>query len=102
MKDRWTARRWSARCADPGGSACWRDRRRRYSRRRCSQEIISRLHSRIGLEPAEAVGGFSAPIVSAADKAVIAEPVELGEQERIVQLLAVGLIARGDAGDLDV
>ena len=30
------ARRWSAPCAGRCGSACWRDRRRRCSRRRCS------------------------------------------------------------------
>ena len=36
-RDRRRARRWSAWCAGQRGSACWRDRRRRYSRRRCSR-----------------------------------------------------------------
>src|SRR5207244_1668950 len=80
--------------------------RRRWNRRRCSQEKhawpASLPCSGIGFEPAEAVDGLAARIVFAADKAVIAEPVEFGEQKWIVQLLAVGLIARGNAGDLDV
>ena len=46
--------------------------------------------------------GLAARIVFAADEAGIAEPVQLGEQERIVQFLAVRLVARGNAGDLDV
>ena len=44
----------------------------------------------------------AARIVFAADEAVIAKPVQLLEQERIVQFLAVGLVARRDAGDLDM
>ncbi len=45
---------------------------------------------------------LAARVVFAADEAAIAEPVELGEQERIIQFLAVGLVARGNAGDLDM
>src|SRR3954453_11002261 len=105
-RDRPPARRWSARCAGRRASACWRDRRRRCSRRQCSQGIfslqVSRLHSRIRLEPDKAVGGLAARIIFAADEAGITEPVEFVEQERIVQLLAIRLVARGDAGDLDV
>src|SRR5581483_3640360 len=80
------------------GSACWRGRRRRYSRRRCSR--ASRPCSRIFREPAETVGGLAARIVFATDEAGVAEPVDLLEHERIIQLLAVGLVARGNAGDL--
>src|ERR1700742_3005971 len=100
------ARRWSAPCAGHIGSACWRDRRRRCSRRRCSRAKgpwpVSRLHSGVGVEPAEPVSGLAARIIFAADKAAIAEPVEFTEQERIVQFLTVRLVARGNAGDLDV
>src|ERR1700733_15900149 len=79
---------------------------RRCSRRQCSQEIMfwpeSRFYSSVGLEPAEPVGVLAARVIFAADKTLVAEPVEFIEQERIVQFLAVGLIARGDAGDLDM
>ena len=50
-------------------------------------------------QPAEPVDGLAARIVLAADEAAIAEPVEFGEQEGIVQLFAVRLVAR-NAGDL--
>ena len=53
---------------------------------------ISLLH---GFEPGEPVGGLAARIVFASDEAGMAEAVQLGEQERIVQLLAVGLVADG-------
>src|SRR5689334_2758725 len=96
------ARQSSAPCAGRHGSACWRDRRRRCSRRRYSPAPKSCFCSGIGLEPAEAIDGLATRIIFAADEAGIAEPVELIEQERIVQLFAIGLVARGDAGDLGV
>src|SRR5262249_59780301 len=53
-------------------------------------------------DPAETVGGLAARIVFAADETGVAEPVDLVEHKGIVQLLAVRLIARGNAGDLHV
>src|ERR1051326_3350496 len=100
--DRQTARRWSAPCAARSASAYWPDRTRRCSRRRCSRAPASLFCPCVRLEPGEAIGGLAARVVFAADKAAIAEPVELIEQERIVQFLAVRLVARWNAGDLDV
>src|ERR1700733_4261195 len=56
----------------------------------------------VGLEPGKPLERGGAGIVFAADIAVVAEPVELGEQEGEVQLLAVRLVSRRDGGDLDV
>src|SRR5207302_258519 len=95
-------RRWSAPCAGRSGSACWRDRTRRCNRRRCSPAPASRFHSGVGLEPAEAIDGPGPRVIFAADKTAVAEPVEFTEQERVVQFLAIGFVARGNAGDLDV
>src|SRR5580704_3964780 len=92
-RDHLMVRRWSARCASPLASACWRGRRRRYNRRRYSRVSGSRLHSGIGLEPGQAIGGLAARIIFAADKALVAEPIKLGEQIRIVELLAIRLVA---------
>src|ERR1700761_1265505 len=97
--DRRPARRWSAPCAGRSGSACWRDRRRRYSRRRCSLTPASRFYSGIGLEPAEPIGGLAPRIIFATDETRVAETIEFIEQERIVQFFAIGLVARGNARD---
>src|SRR5215212_5099471 len=75
---------------------------RRCSRRRYSPAPASRFYSGVRLEPAEAIGGFAARVIFAADKTAIAEPVEFAEQERIVQFLPIRLVTRGNAGDLDV
>src|ERR1035437_9292475 len=101
-QDRLGARRWSAPCAGRSGSACWRDRTRRCNHRRCSPVPASRFHSGVRLKPAEAIGGLATRVIFAADKTAIAEPVELPEQERIVQLLSVRFVTRRDAGDLDM
>src|SRR5579872_4350927 len=96
------ARRSSAPCAAPRASTYWRDRTRRCNRRRCSPAPASRFPPHIWLEPGEAIEGLAARVIFAADKAVVTEPVELVEQEWIVQFFIVRLVARGDARDLDV
>src|SRR6202011_3543349 len=101
-QDRRRARRWSAPCAGRSGSAYWRDRTRRCSRRQCSPAPASRFYSGIGLEPAEAVSGLAPRVIFAANKTAIVEPVQFLEQERIVQFFVVGLVTRGNAGDLDM
>src|ERR1700712_3561602 len=96
------ARRSSVPCASRNASAYWPDPTRPCSRRRCNPAPASRFRSGMGFEPAEAVRRLAARIVFAADKAAVAEPIQFLEQERIVQFFAVGLVARRDAGDLDV
>src|ERR1700730_18234045 len=96
------ARRWSAPCAARIGSAYWRDRRRRCSRRRCSPASTSRSRSGVGPEPTETVTRIAARPVFAADEPGIAKVVQDIEQERIVQFFAGWLLARRDAGDLDM
>src|SRR4029453_12522194 len=101
-RDLLRARRWSAPCAGRSGSACWRGRRRRCNRRRCSRAPASRLCSGVRLEPAETVGGPAARVVFTANKTLVTEAVQFSEQERIIQLLAVRLVARGNTGDLEI
>src|SRR5687768_11416798 len=82
---------------------------RRCSRPRCSRARSSSGGSGLRLrtggerrEPGKTLQRPGARDVFAADISVIADAIELGEQEWIAQLLAVGLVARRNAGDLDV
>src|SRR5581483_2487425 len=86
----------------PRASAYWQDRTRRYSRRRCSPARVSRFFPHIGPEPGKSIGRLTARVIFAADKTRITEPVELREQEWIVQLFIVGLVARRHACNLDM
>src|SRR5947209_4077941 len=56
----------------------------------------------VGRKPAESCFRPGPRAVFAADKAVIAQPVEFLEEERKVQFAAVGLVATGYASDLDM
>ena len=56
----------------------------------------------VGPVPSESRSSLRARIVFAADIIVIAQAVELIEEVRVVEFLAVGLMARGDGGDLDM
>src|SRR3984957_3732539 len=59
-------------------------------------------HPPVGIKPGGALERAGAWIVFATDIAVVAEPVELGEQIREVELLAVRLMSRWDGRDLNV
>src|SRR5215470_2967057 len=72
----------------------------RHSSPERSPRLPQRDVARLG--PAKALDGGAARLVLAADPAVIAAGVDLGEQPAIVEIAHVGLAAVGGIGDLVV
>ena len=66
-----------------------------------AQADESDVHSSSFIQP-RPCGGARLRLVLAADLAVVAEPVERGEDEAVVDLAGAGLVAARIVGDLDV
>jgi hypothetical protein len=60
------------------------------------------LRSELGFKPAEPSAGIADRAIFAADPALIAQAVDQGEQEGIIDLSQVRFVSARIAGDLDV